>query len=241
MINIDTVYQKVLAIANKEQRGYITPQEFNLFANKAQMDIFEKTFYDYKTALKFPLKNLDNVNNDIEMLREKILPFNIFNAQVDRVTGVINTKEDVYWLASVYDITNGTIFEEHDRHTFLNITNSPDNIGFNIRTSPTKIKPTTSRPVYYRVSEKVISFSPKPSDTIKCDFIRKPIDPKWGYVVVGGKAMYNAAGAFNFELHPSEESSLVNRILELSGISLNKPGLADVALRNEATNEAAKK
>ena len=32
-INVDTVYQKVLTIANKEQRGYITPQEFNLYSN----------------------------------------------------------------------------------------------------------------------------------------------------------------------------------------------------------------
>ena len=30
-VNIDTVYQRVLAIANKEQRGYITPQEFNSY------------------------------------------------------------------------------------------------------------------------------------------------------------------------------------------------------------------
>ena len=27
-VNIDTVYQTVQALANKEQRGYITPQEF---------------------------------------------------------------------------------------------------------------------------------------------------------------------------------------------------------------------
>ena len=47
-ISVDTVYQRVLAIANKEQRGFITPQEFNLFANQAQMDIFEKHFYDLK-------------------------------------------------------------------------------------------------------------------------------------------------------------------------------------------------
>ena len=46
MVNIDTVYQRVLAIANKEQRGYITPQEYNLYANQAQMDIFEQYFYD---------------------------------------------------------------------------------------------------------------------------------------------------------------------------------------------------
>ena len=42
MINVDRVYQRVLILANKEQRGYITPQEFNLFANQAQMDIFEQ-------------------------------------------------------------------------------------------------------------------------------------------------------------------------------------------------------
>ena len=38
MVSIDTVYQKVLAIANKEQRGYITPQEFNLFANQLKIE-----------------------------------------------------------------------------------------------------------------------------------------------------------------------------------------------------------
>ena len=30
MISIDTVYQRVLALANKEQRGYVTPLEYNL-------------------------------------------------------------------------------------------------------------------------------------------------------------------------------------------------------------------
>ena len=38
-ISIDTIYQRVLALANKEQRGYVTPQEFNLFANQAQQEI----------------------------------------------------------------------------------------------------------------------------------------------------------------------------------------------------------
>ena len=54
-ISIDTVYQRVLAILNKENRGYITPQEFNLFANQAQLEIFEQYFFDlnqYKDATK---------------------------------------------------------------------------------------------------------------------------------------------------------------------------------------------
>ena len=45
-VDVNTVYSRVLAIMNKEQRGYVTPQEFNIYANQAQMDIFEQYFYD---------------------------------------------------------------------------------------------------------------------------------------------------------------------------------------------------
>ena len=53
-ININRVYQKVLAIANKEQRGYITPQEFNLFAEQAQLDIYNQYFYDINQFNRVP-------------------------------------------------------------------------------------------------------------------------------------------------------------------------------------------
>ena len=45
-VSVDTVYQRVLSLANKEQRGYITPQEFNLFANQVQQEILDQYFYD---------------------------------------------------------------------------------------------------------------------------------------------------------------------------------------------------
>ena len=45
-VNINTVYQTTLSLLNKEQRGYLTPQQFNLFANQAQLDLFEQYFYD---------------------------------------------------------------------------------------------------------------------------------------------------------------------------------------------------
>ena len=51
----------------------------------------------------------------------------------------------------------------------------------------------------------------------------------WDYVVVNEKALYNANGAVNFDLHPSEETNLVYRILQLGGITINKPGLASLA------------
>ena len=74
MIKIDTVYQKVLAIANKEQRGYITPQEFNLFADQAQMDIFEQYFYDINQFNRIPGNDTEYADM-LTLLEEKIAIF----------------------------------------------------------------------------------------------------------------------------------------------------------------------
>ena len=44
---INDVRNTVLAIANKNNYGYISPQDFNLYAQQAQMDMFEDYFYQY--------------------------------------------------------------------------------------------------------------------------------------------------------------------------------------------------
>ena len=39
MINVNTVYKSVLSILNKEQRGFLTPDEFNKLAKQAQLNL----------------------------------------------------------------------------------------------------------------------------------------------------------------------------------------------------------
>ena len=73
-VNIDTVYQRVLSIANKEQRGYITPQEFNLLANQAQLEIFEQYFYDLNQFGRLP-GNETKYADMVDSLEEKISIF----------------------------------------------------------------------------------------------------------------------------------------------------------------------
>lgn len=48
---INTVRATVLSIANKNNFGYITPNDFNLYAKQAQLDIFEDYFYQYNSWL----------------------------------------------------------------------------------------------------------------------------------------------------------------------------------------------
>lgn len=48
---INDVRNTVLAIANKNNYGYISPQDFNLYAQQSQMDMFEDYFYQYNNQL----------------------------------------------------------------------------------------------------------------------------------------------------------------------------------------------
>jgi hypothetical protein len=228
--NIDTVYQRVLALANKEQRGYITPQEFNLLAGKAQNDIFEMYFHDYKTALLSPSGSA-KVADDISILEQKI--------DVHRLKGVSTATNntlasDVHYLESLYHDHNTkgrVIIEEVNAREFHQIKSNP------------KLTPSESRPVFYRSSSNQTGITVIPTTnlaTVKHDYIKRPADPKWGYVVVSDKALYNPAATHTvpLSLHASEESTLTNKILELAGIVINKPGLSEVILRNEAVKEA---
>jgi hypothetical protein len=53
-INVDLVYKTVLLILNKEQRGYVTPEEFNKIGTQVQLEIFETYFDDLNQQLRIP-------------------------------------------------------------------------------------------------------------------------------------------------------------------------------------------
>ena len=73
-INVDTVYKTVLLVLNKEQRGYITPDEFNRTATQVQLDIFEQYFDDLNQQLRVPQSDYDYSDRQMN-IDENISPF----------------------------------------------------------------------------------------------------------------------------------------------------------------------
>jgi len=53
MVNVNTVYQTVLLILNQQQRGYITPDEFNKIATQAQLTMFEAYASDLNQPVSY--------------------------------------------------------------------------------------------------------------------------------------------------------------------------------------------
>ena len=230
-VSIDTVYQRVLAIANKEQRGYITPQEFNLFANQAQLKIFENYFYELDKFLRLP-GNDSAYSDRINILEEKIAYFEKNNIDMSAVNSATMTlPTDVYRLGTVFynDSTKSIRVE--------NITAKEAEL----MEQTALYKATQLRPVYVRRSATKLQFYPSTANpaystsTVNCNYVSKPTDVSWGYNITLGEATYNSATSTDFELHPSEENSLVFEILELAGIMMSDVGLINVADKEEAS------
>ena len=207
-VSINTVYQKVLAIANKEQRGYITPQEFNLFANQAQMDIFEQYFYDINQFGRVP-GNSTEYSDMLDLLEEKISIFDQFKVSMSAVSGnQLTLPTDVYRLGTVFYAVGGAYDVEVEKV-------SKKNLEYMSRTA--LYAPVETRPVYTKKSETLLKLFPASPSTsyttgnVTCNYIKKPATVKWTYTVVVGKALYNASAGDlqDFELHASEENNLV--------------------------------
>ena len=230
-INIDTVYQKVLALANKEQRGYITPQEFNLFANQAQMDIFEQYFYDINQFSRVP-GNETEYSDMVTLLEEKIAKFEKFKVSMSAVSGnQLTLPTDVYRLGTVFYAVGGAYDVEVEKV-------GKKDLEYMSRTA--LYAPVETRPVYTRKSDTLLKLFPASPSTsysvsnVTCNYVAKPADVSWAYTEVNGTALFNSASAVDFELHASEEKNLVIKILALAGISIDDSGLYQIASQENA-------
>ena len=215
-ISIDTIYQRVLALANKEQRGYVTPQEFNLFANQAQQEIFEQYFYDLNQVARIP--GNDYVYADVDdMLEEKLQIFD--RNELMNTFGTLPSK--VYRVHRIeLNNVNCEILRTKDFNSAIN--------------GGPLTKPSTRRPIVNIKGGKMqVSDGIGSPANVNVFYFTKPSKVKWGYVVVNKKALYDPTYTSNFELHPSEESELVYRILAFAGIAIEKPQLTQVAAQLE--------
>ena len=224
-VSVDTVYQRVLAILNKEQRGYLTPQEFNLFANQVQRDIFEQYFYDINQFGRMH-GNDTEYSDMLNILNEKISGFEAEGA----VTGGTALPADLYRLGTVKvqyvdPITAATKIAEAERLTkgeYIYIAQSP------------LTAPTVSRPIYTRDENQLKVYGPAQLTTaVTCNYIKIPATAEWNYTMVLGVPQYNAGTSTNFQLHESEEPELVEKILELSGMLLKTPDVYQYANSEE--------
>ena len=226
-INVDTVYKTVLLVLNQQQRGYMTPDEFNKVATQVQLNIFEKYEDDLNQQYRTPQNDTEYANR-IKNIEENIQFFQkyINNASVaGAITGTnpftidLTVVTDLYRLGSV--IYKGEQLTQYaQRNEITQLLLSP------------LTQPTTNFPIYLYEEGKLYIYptSIVAPDDINISYLKKPSDVVWAYGVgTLGQYEYNAGLSTNFELNVSEQTNVVSRILAYAGLIINDPTIIQAA------------
>ena len=223
-INVDAVYKTVLLILNQQQRGYMTPDEFNKVGTQVQLNIFEKYEDDLNQQYRMPQNDTEYANR-VKNIEQKLQFFQRTGATAYVGPHFTLTPTDIYRLGSVY--YNGEELTQYSqRNEITQLLLSP------------LTKPTTDFPVYLYEQDLLYLYPTTIQAGVTISYLKKPVDINWGYSVGAlGQFLYNPAGSVNFELSVTEQTNVVTRILAYAGVIINDPTIIQVAAQEIAQEE----
>jgi len=235
MVNINNVYQSVLVITNKDNRGYITPDEFNRLAEQAQNEIFA-SYFAREAGYELNAFLTSDFSDPNTYLAEKISVF-YKNDTLTKLNKEFTYPTDIYRVGVVSVGNSVADRASNEEIKYINL--SP-------LTTPVK-----TQPVYTLTSSGIVVYPSTITDNVNLDYLKQPIRPKWGYLLNGTIPYYDStvfdpatdsydttAKSYNFELHPSEENNLVVSILNYAGIVIKQADVAGFAQGKEQQNAA---
>jgi hypothetical protein len=250
-VSVNTVYQTVLYIINKEQRGYITPAEFNSLAAQVQDEIFSSYFPDGNQVNR---ANQNNTQNDSEFFNMfKDISYKLYPFEKEAVFSYNTANEGFIYLGANTIYKLGEIISTYNTTNpiYNSITQLASKSDYSQITRSKLTAPTVSYPIGFTTnaiiapattSQLLIKVAPIPNAlTVNCLFA--PINPLWSFTVgnLGQYLFNNTAGAFiDFELDISEQTNIITKILKYCGIIINDPTLIQVAsqeAQQTSTNE----
>ncbi len=112
-------------------------------------------------------------------------------------------------------------------------------------------KPSTLNPAYLYENQKLFVKPTSITNKIKVDYVRKPNNIIWGFDIgTLGQYVWNETpfdannqqtGSVNFELHHSEQTEIILKILLYSGIIIRDPQIVQAAAAQVQADEVNKK
>jgi len=242
---INSVRNTVLSVLNKNNYGYISPSDFNLFAKQAQMEIYEEYYSSYNKAINAENARLSGTEYaDIENPIAEVLEGFLRNDTLVQVAPATNQ----YYVPSL--VTTGFNFYMISRLTCFNGTTrlgdaeKVANARLYMLLDSMLTAPTTQYPAYI-IEGDVISVYPDTINgvsSLKCSYFRLPLDPKWTYI-----SLPNGEPAFDqsqpdyqdFELPLEDEYKLVMKILQYCGMSIREIQIAQYGIQQEQSENPA--
>lgn len=203
---IDSIFQIIDTVTNKELRGNLTPAEKNFIATQVQEEIFRGYFED---ANKDKNKNFN--------LRQKIEKFSV-KATISHSGTQFTLPANLYLIKrNGIDYLGKVVSETKSSSTMF--------------LSGSLSAASTTFPTYEMETDKITISPSSITTSVTCRYIKVPDAPKWTYTVVSGAELFDNTDSLyqDFQLHESEFSNIVIRMLSYAGINIKDKEVAQYA------------
>jgi hypothetical protein len=228
MASVYTVYNALKNLANKDQRGFITPAVFNSFAGVAQLNVYNRLFEKMTLTSSVRSRQLAGEREvaPVKQIREDLARFykEVTISQTSASDQTFLKPSDLGRIISAK--TFGTFILGQTTSIPIDLIYDEAKIEYILRS--TLSVPTESRPValvsnvleVYPTSIKKIKlrYYKQPESVLATTGARSTNSPTFGYL--GSTETYNPATSYDFELPDHYVSELVLEIAKMVGVNL---------------------
>jgi hypothetical protein len=222
-LSVNEMYLIEQDILNKNQNGYLDPEQFDRINNQAQFDYLNSILGDVrKYVIGRPIPAA--AWGMTARVRESLTPFitTPISIIVDPVTGIATDPSDYeMWDAMYWGPTRKRVkFIQQGRlASHVNSTVNPI-----VKNSIVK------NPIFIRVEEGFTVY-PFNIGTVELSYIRTPQTIHWGYDEDpdGGEPIYNPATSTNPEWQRIDCMQIIARAMDIMGVSLQAAQVAQYA------------
>lgn len=224
---INSVRNTVLSILNKNNYGYLSPSDFNLFSKQAQLEIYEDYVQRYNSEVnRVNMRTAGTGFADMEkLIREFLETFMEKNLLVRDANNKyflpsqVTTSDDLYRIETVLLLDGEGVpiaeFEPLPVHRVYSLNAS------------NLTAPTLAYPAYEIKGDSMYAYPSTISTDgiVEAHYLRQPRDPKWTYIsLTNGEPVFNQSQPDyqDFEIPIDDEPKLVLRILQMAGLSIRE-------------------
>jgi hypothetical protein len=213
-----------MSILNKDNNGYVTPEEFNSFAKQAQLEIFNQYFVDFKNSKLDDFKGLETSGySDITKQMDQTIDYFSKNVVLS-----YNSSTQKFQMPSGWFLLNALYYNQKEiEHV------DQRNVYKLLQSNLTA--PNLLYPAYVMQGNDITVYPSSITSNVETYYVRFPYDPKWTYTNVPGGVLFNqsALDYQDFELTQSDFPKLVVKICEYAGTSIREQEVVANAKQEE--------
>mgnify|MGYP003624562129 CR=1 FL=1 len=228
MASVNEVYSALKNLANKDERGFITPKVFNTFSTIAQNKIFNDLFNEMTKAQTLRARNIDAKTHMsfVKRVEEDLSNFSK-EETVSQSSGVFNKPEDLARVISMK--THGTYVFGSSTSTPIDVIYDESKIEYILQSDLSA--PSVSHPV--ALLSEAIEVFPTTIKKIKVRYYKYPegrlpstgartaLSPRYNAILLGAtNEVFDPTTSVDFEMPDHYVPQLIIEIGKMVGINL---------------------